>query len=85
MLKFLTKTTPKGNEKINGAINLFTNALTELNEGIELSKSEVATIQEEIVVKEQKWEDTKLALNKNISDTTADIKKANAIKSCNEI
>jgi len=69
-----------GKEKIDGALGLFTSALTQLNEGIDDSKQEIEGTQEKLEAKKKAWEEEQAKLNGNIAANKEDISKAEKVK-----
>jgi len=70
----------KGQDKISGAIAMFTDALEDLNAGIQMSDQEIAETKDEIEAKRKAFEEEKAKLEAEIATNKEAMQKAETIK-----
>ena len=70
----------RGQDKISGAIAMFTDALEDLNAGIQMSDQEIAETKDEIEAKRKAFEEEKAKLEAEIASNKEAMQKAETIK-----
>jgi len=69
-----------GSETITGALDLFTNALTELNSGVELSQTEITDTENKLEKERQIFISKEAAAEAKIEANTVNITRATQVK-----